>query len=158
MSCSDYQQNHSTSATQARQTNPDAPRREPVQEPNQPAPVPFPHPLPPTPQHLARDTPRIILVVHGALLAVFLPPVVVLPDGLVITSFRQATLRPRNPALDAAGDDGDDGYAKGRQLDAERVAVSVQSGLGRVVDGTEDVGDHACQRADLDDRPFRSDE
>ncbi len=85
-----------------------------------------------------------------------LPPVVVLPDRLIITTVRQTALRPCNPALDATGDNGDDRDTERRQLDAEGVAVSVESGLGGVVDGAEDVGYHSCHRPDLDDRPFRS--
>lgn len=87
-----------------------------------------------------------------------LPPVVVLPDRLIVTAVRQTALRPCNPALDPTGDDGDDGDAERRQLDAEGVAVSVEGRLGGVVDGAEDVGYHSRHRPDLDDRPFRSHE
>ena len=56
----------------------------------------------------------------------------------------------RNIALHAARHDGDDAHAQRRQLNAQRVRVSVQSGFGGGVHGCEDIRHDACETSGLD--------
>ena len=85
-------------------------------------------------------------------------PLIILLHRLIQTALGQPAFGPRDPALHAASDDGDDLDAKGLEFDAQGIGVGVQGRFGGVVDGAEDVGDDGCDGADLDDGAARGDQ
>jgi hypothetical protein len=63
-----------------------------------------------------------------------LPSLVFGGEGVVERGRGESAVRSRDATLDAADDEGYDGYVEGGEFDTEGVAVGLQGGFGGVVD------------------------
>jgi len=103
-----------------------------------------------TAEYLAHNGLCILFVGHTNLLRVLCASQVFRLDGQVDGVSGQLPVVSCNIALDTASHYSDDFDIERLQLDSERVAVRVQSGLCRVVHAAKDVGHDTSQTTDLD--------
>lgn len=106
-------------------------------------------------QPLCKDLSRhggIVLAKHQA-------PLEVIVDGPVQRRGRQRAVAVAGDLrLDGAGHGNHDADIKGLQLEAQDARPAVDGGLGRGVDGAEDVGADGAGGGDVDDETARGDE